>query len=169
MRIATENHRSRTLPRRGIIIVELLLVAPVFLVLLTAMIEFCLILVARQELLAACQHGCRVASHGAPNQEVRAAIANALGDGRLAEAEVRVRHFEEDHVLPHAPRDRVQVVVHIPTTRVVPDFLGLIGISFAENELACGAVMSMEALVPHRRAHLNLKQDGGEGKNRQDR
>src|SRR5262249_38744775 len=143
----------------GILIVELLLVLPVFLVLLTAMISFCLLLVARQELMAACREGCRVASHGAPNPEVRAAVANVLGDGRLASAEVRIRRFEEDHVLPHAPRDRVQVVVHIPTTRVVPDFLGLIGISFAEDELACGTVMSMEALVPHRRAHMKPDND----------
>ena len=152
MRIATEQHRSRT-ARRGVLIVELLLVAPIFLVLLTAMIEFCLILVARQEILAACHEGCRVASHGASNDEVRAAVKCVLREGRLVKAEVNIRHFEEDHCLPHCPRDRVQVVVHIPTTCVVPDFLGLVGISFAEDELACGTVMSMETLVPHRRAH----------------
>jgi hypothetical protein len=155
MRIATEQRRSR----RGIVLVELVLVAPIFIVLLTAMIEFCLILVARQELLAACHEGCRVASHGAPNEEVRAAVKNVLRDGRLVQAEVNIRHFEEDHVLPHAPRDRVQVVVHIPTTCVVPDFLGLVGISFAEDELACGTVMSMECLMPHRRAHEELEKD----------
>jgi hypothetical protein len=166
MRIATEHHRLHA-ARQGIVIVELLLVLPVFLVLLTGMIEFCLLLVARQELMAACREGCRVASHGAPNQEVQAAVANVLGDGRLAAAEVRIRRFEEDHVLPHAPRDRVQVVVHIPTTRVVPDFLGLIGISFAEDELACGTVMSMESLVPHRRAHI--KPDDREGKSQKNR
>jgi len=152
MRIATDQRRLRK-ARRGIVIVELLLMLPVFLVLLTAMIEFCLILMARQELLAACHEGCRVASHGKTNAEIRAAVANVLREGRLADAEVTIRHFEEDHVLPNAPRDRVQVVVHIPTTCVVPDFLGLIGISFAEEELACGAVASMEALHPHRRAH----------------
>jgi hypothetical protein len=150
MRISS--HPRRT-PRHGVVIVEILLVAPLFLILLTAMIEFSLLLVARQELLAACREGCRVASHGAPNDEVRAAVENVLGDGRLSEARVKITHFEEDHVLPHAPRDRVRVVVHLPTTAVVPDFLGLIGISFAEDELACAEVMSMETLVPHRRAH----------------
>jgi hypothetical protein len=135
------------------VIVELLLVMPLFLILLTAMLEFCLIFVARQELMAACREGCRVASHGAPNAEVRAAVETALGDSRLSKAQVNITHFEEDHLLPHAPRDRVRVVVHLPTTAVVPDFLGLIGISFAEDELACGTVMSMETLVRHRRAH----------------
>ena len=166
MRIATKRHRPRT-ARHGIVIVELLLVLPVFVVLLTAMIEFCLILVARQELLSACHEGCRVASHGKTNTEIRAAVANVLRDGRLANAEVTIRHFEEDHVLPNAPRDRVQVVVHIPTTCVVPDFLGLVGISFAEDEVACGAIASMEALHPHRRAHV-FEHDG-EGKGKKDR
>jgi len=150
MRIASHSRRTS---RTGIVIVELLLVMPLFLILLTAMLEFCLIFVARQELMAACREGCRLASHGAPNAEVRAAVETALGESRLSKAGVNITHFEEDHVLPHAPRDRVRVVVHLPTTAVVPDFLGLIGISFAEDELACGTVMSMETLVPHRRAH----------------
>ena len=150
MRIASNPRRTS---RPGIVVVELLLIMPIFLILLTAMIEFCLIFVARQELMAACREGCRVASHGAPNAEVRAAVETVLGDSRLSKAEVNIIHFEEDHVLPNAPRDRVRVVVHLPTNAVVPDFLGLVGISFAEDELACGTVMSMESLVPHRRAH----------------
>ena len=150
MRIASNPRRTS---RTGIVVVELLLIMPIFLILLTAMIEFSLIFVARQELMAACREGCRVASHGAPNSEVRAAVETVLGDSRLSKAEVNIIHFEEDHVLPNAPRDRVRVVVHMPTTAVVPDFLGLVGISFAEDELACGTVMSMESLVPHRRAH----------------
>jgi len=163
MCIATKSRRPRT-ARQGIVIVELLLVLPVFVVLLTAMIEFCLILVARQELLSACHEGCRVASHGKTNTEIRAAVANVLHEGRLANAEVTIRHFEEDHVLPNAPRDRVQVVVHLPTTDVVPDFLGLVGISFAEDELACGTVMSMEVLRPHRRAHAKEHDEDTKGK-----
>ena len=150
MRIASNPRRTS---RPGIVVVELLLIMPIFLILLTAMIEFSLIFVARQELMAACREGCRVASHGAPNAEVRAAVETVLGDSRLSKADVNITHFEEDHVLPNAPRDRVRVVVHLPTTVVVPDFLGLVGISFAEDEIACGTVMSMETLVPHRRAH----------------
>jgi hypothetical protein len=134
------------------VLIEFLLVAPIFVVLLTAMIEFSMILTAREHLLAACREGARVAAHGAPNDEVRAAVQFALGDGRISDAEVNIKHFEEDHVLPGAPRDRVRVVVHIPITRIVPDFLGLIGISFAEDELSAGTVMSMETLLPHRRS-----------------
>ena len=170
MRIATQQRAAGFIhaginpaTRRGTIIVELLLVAPIFVVLLTAMIEFSMILTARQELLSASREGCRVAAHGAPNEEIRAAVACTLGDSRLREAEVRIKHFEENHVLPHAPRDRVQVVVHIPTTWVVPDFLGLIGISFAEDELACATVMSMETLIPHRRMH---ERDDGDKRDR---
>jgi hypothetical protein len=156
MRISTHHRRN---PRRGIVIVEMLLVLPLFVLLLTAMIEFSLLLAARQELMAAGREGCRVASHGAPDEEVRAAVANVLGDGRLSRAEVTITRFEEDHALPHSPRDRVRVVVHLPTGEVVPDFLGLVGISFAEDELACGTVMSMETLVPHRRAHEHNDED----------
>jgi hypothetical protein len=145
---------TRNASRAGTIIVELILVLPIFVVLLTAMIEFGLILTARQQLLTASREACRVASHGAPAEEIVAAAKTALGDGRLGTATVAITRFEEDHFLPNAPRDRVQVVVRIPTTRVVPDFLGLVGISFAEDELAAGTVLSMETLVPPRRLHL---------------
>jgi hypothetical protein len=149
---------NRTSGRAGTVIVELIMVLPIFVVLLTAMIEFGLILNARQHLLTASREAARVASHGAPVEEIVAAAKTALGDGTLSAADVTITRFEEDHFLPNAPRDRVQVVLHIPTTRVVPDFLGLIGISFAEDELAAGTVMSMETLMPPRRLH---EIDGG--------
>lgn len=149
---------NRTTRRAGTVIVELILVLPIFVVLLTAMIEFSLILNARQHLLTASREAARVASHGAPVEEIVAAAKIALGDGTLSSADVTITRFEEDHFLPNAPRDRVEVVIHIPTTRVVPNFLGLVGINFAEDELAAGTVMSMETLVPQRRLH---EKDGG--------
>jgi len=148
MRITSQARRTPRQRRRGAVLVELVLVLPIFVILLTAMIEFCLLLTARQELLTASREGARIASHGAPNEEVRERVRHILGDGRLGTAEVNIRHFAEDSLLPNAPRDRVQVVVQIPTTRVVPDFLGLVGISFAEDELIAGTVMSMETLSP---------------------
>lgn len=166
MRIQATRRKSG---RRGTVIIELLLVLPVFVVLLTAMIEFSLILTARQELLTASREGARIASHGAPNEEVQAAVQRVLGDGRLGSAEVNIQHFEEDHFLPNAPRDRVQIVVHVPTTRVVPNFLGLVGINFAEDELVAGTVMSMESLVPHRRFHLKGGETDTEGEGNKDR
>jgi hypothetical protein len=132
-------------------LVELVLVLPILVILLTAMIEFGLLLVARQELLAASREGARAASHGAPNDEVRAVVYRCLGEGRLGHANVSIAHFDEDLFLPNAPRDRVQVVVHVRAGHVVPDFLGLIGLSVGDEVLAGGTIMCMETLSPQKR------------------
>jgi Flp pilus assembly protein TadG len=139
--------------------VELLLVLPLFLLFLAGMIEFSLLLTARQELLAASREGARVASHGADCDEVIAVVRRCLGKGSLRHANVDIQHFDEDCILPNCRRDRVQVVVHIESTKVTPDFLAMFGITFCNKRLAAGTVMCMEGLTP-RQANPDDEHDG---------
>src|SRR5579885_1174137 len=146
MRIRTPHLRATTARgrRQGHLAVELLLVLPLFLIALAMVIEFGVILTARQELMAASREACRVAAHGGDDDEVKAAAQRVLGKGRLGSATVVIDRFEDDPVPPNGPRDRVQVVVHVPITKLVPDFLGWVGVTFAGQELVAGTVMSQE-------------------------
>jgi hypothetical protein len=152
--------------RRGYLAVELLLVLPLFLLFLAGMIEFSLLLMARQELLVASREGARVASHGADCAETIAVVRRCLGKGSLHHANVDIRHFDEDRCLPNGDRDRVQVVVHIASTKVTPDYLAMFGITFCNKRLAAGTVMCMEGLTPrklHRDGDRDEREDRNEG------
>jgi len=152
------DRRPSASSRRGYLAVELLLVLPLFLMFLAGMIEFSLLLEARQELKHASEQGARVASHGADCEEVIAVVRRTLGKGSLRHAKVDVRHFDEDPCLPNGERDRVQVVVHIASTKVTPDFLAMFGITFCNKRLAAGTVMCMEGLSP-RKLHTDRDHD----------
>jgi hypothetical protein len=163
-------------PRRGHLAVELLLVLPIFLMFLAGMIEFSLLLTARQELKHASREGARAASRGADCDEVIATVRRCLGHGSLKHANVDIRHFDEDCFLPNAERDRVQVVVHIASTKVTPDFLAMFGITFCNKRLAAGTVMCMECLTPrklhrdgdHDRDDMEEKDDGDGDRDKED-
>jgi TadE-like protein len=130
--------------RRGFLAVELLLVLPILLALFLGMMQFSLILAARQSLLAASREGARVASHGATQEEVEATVKRVLGTGKLGDARVRLNAVHEDPLHPLDGRDRVEVCVCVPTTHVVPDMLRWIGISFRDQDLVAGTVMLRE-------------------------
>jgi Flp pilus assembly protein TadG len=130
--------------RRGSLAVELVLILPILLIFLLGMFEFSLLLSARQQLLAASREGARVAAQGADDQEVRLTVKRVLGKGSMGNAEVGVRRIAGETETLGAGRDRVEVVVRIPATRVVPDLLGWAGIKFAGHDLVAGAVMNRE-------------------------
>ena len=130
--------------RGGLLVVELLLVLPVVLALAVAALEFGLMLTARQQLLAASREGARVGSHGADEEEIRAAVTRVLGNGSLGRAAVQANFFHEDTDHPQFGRDRVEVYIHVPTTQVVPDLLAWVGLSFRDQELVACTVMCVE-------------------------
>jgi hypothetical protein len=135
--------------RRATVTVELLLVLPVLLILLFGTIEFGMLLTARCELLAASREGARTASHGggnrkALNEEVRAAVREALGEGRLADADVDIFWSSEGRRKRRPERERVEVVVHVPARHVVPDLLGWAGVSIEKERLEAATVMLVE-------------------------
>jgi Flp pilus assembly protein TadG len=129
--------------------VELILVLPVLLLIVMAMAEFGLILLARQELLTASREGARVASHGGGDraritEEVKATVKRVLGKGRLGDASVEVHFQPGDPSLPQPTRDRVQVVTHVAVTHVTPNFLGFLGVNLAGRQLAAGTTLNLE-------------------------
>jgi hypothetical protein len=134
-------------------------VLPLLLILLLGTVEFALLLIARAELVAACREGARVASHDCGDrdeirEEVRETVHRVLGKGNLGRCtKVEVCWHREDRTHPPQAedprhprfrRDRVQVVVHVPAARVVPNFLAWAGFSIASKELSSEMVMNIE-------------------------
>jgi hypothetical protein len=138
-------HPSGMGPRRGgYLAVELLLVLPILLALFLGMMQFSLILGARQTLLAASREGARVAAHGGTKEDVCATCRRVLGTGSLGASNVHIRSFDEDPQHPFDGRDRVEVRISVPTTLVVPDMLRWIGISFRDQDMVACTVMLKE-------------------------
>jgi Flp pilus assembly protein TadG len=131
--------------RRGHLAFELLLVLPLLLAFVMGVVEFSMMLTVRQQLLAASREAARAAAQGADDQEVQDTVKRSLGSGRVAQAaQVSIRHVPEDPNNPTAGRDRVEVVVHTPTTAVVPNFLAWVGVNMNNREMVAGTVMNKE-------------------------
>jgi Flp pilus assembly protein TadG len=70
---------TRSGRRRAGAAIELLLVFPILLSILLAMVEFSMMLVARQQLAGASREGARVAAQGGDLPAVQATVAQYLG------------------------------------------------------------------------------------------
>jgi hypothetical protein len=120
-------------------------VLPLLLVFVMGVVEFGMMLTVRQQLLAASRDGARIAARGGNDQEVQDTVKRALGSGRLANAaRTNVWRKADDPNNPMAGRERIEVVVHTPTTAVVPNFLAWVGVNMNNRELVAGTVMSKE-------------------------
>jgi Flp pilus assembly protein TadG len=123
--------------------VELVLVVPILVILVSALMQFSLLLTARQQLLAASREGARVASHGGNLDDVSAAVHRVLGSGNLSgSATVSLCQANATDETDH--RERVQVCVRVPALAASPDLLQLVGISFQGEELIACTVMLKE-------------------------
>ncbi len=130
--------------RRATLAVELLFALPVLLILVVGMIEFSMVLSVRFQLLTASQQGARVAAQGGSDDEVKTTVKNALGTGRVADAEVFIDRSAEDPQNPQNGRARVQVCVVVNAGHVVPDLLVWAGIGFRNINLTGCTVMNLE-------------------------
>lgn len=111
--------------RKGFInSVELLLFAPIAVVILLAMVEFCFLLVMQSRLAVSSREGARVAATGGTVQEVQMAVGRVLGRKAMCHAQIQIRPpiSERNPPLPGQP---VVVLVEVPTRQVIPDLLGL--------------------------------------------
>lgn len=133
-----------TRPRRGALAVELLLVLPILLILLMGMVEFSMLLTARQQLMAAARAAARIAAQGGSDQEAQHSVKQILGAGPIGTADVHVHRVADDPMHPDAGRERVEVLVTVPATRVAPNFLGWVGIDLGGHDLAAGVIMNRE-------------------------
>lgn len=149
MRLLTSRTRlGRITPhRRGYLTLELLFVFPLLIMLLAGMIQLSMTLHARQQLVAACREGARVAALGGDATDVERAVHRSLGDGRLGESSVLLT-TEEDQPLASArqvpPGEPVAVWVRLPTARAVPDLLRFIGYSIRDDEIVARTIMRRE-------------------------
>ncbi len=139
--------RPSSTRRRGHLTLELLMVFPILLVLLLAMVEFSLILHARQQLLSASREACRVAALGGSAEAVQSEAKRCLGEGRLGDADVELTD-EWGQPLPGGQAvpsgSAVMVWVRLPTWHAVPDLLRFIGYSIKDDEIVGRTVMRRE-------------------------
>lgn len=135
---------NRSIRRRATATVEVVFALPLLVLLLLATLEFTMLLLARQQLLQASRDGARVGAQGGTDQEIRETVARVLGCGRLASARTDIRRLTETTIGIGNNRERIEVVVYAPMAIVAPNWLGWVGINFANHEMVAGTVMNIE-------------------------
>ena len=140
MRVNPPRRRAR---RRAGAALELLLVFPVLLSLLLALIQFSMLLAARQQLAGASREAARVAAQGGDLTAVQTAAALYLGQGNLSNAQVQaVLTDSTGMALPSgAP---VSVTVQVPASQAAPDLLAFVGVSLQNEVISAQTVMRKE-------------------------
>lgn len=152
----TPDARRTALPRRGVIVVELILTFPVLLVLLLAVIEFSLIIINVQQVSQAARMGAKIAAEtpglggftdpplsNTTATSIRTAVNRQLftaGLGMNAARGVTLRHtvnagynatdgLAADPLLPTMPANAVRVTVSVNLANLTPDLLSNFGYS----------------------------------------
>jgi Flp pilus assembly protein TadG len=129
--------------RRATVAVELLLALPVLLAVLLGVVEFSLLLVARQELVTASREGARVAAQGGAQTDVIQAVQQFLGAGNLSSATITAV-LTDAMGQPLASGQPVSVTVSLPATKAAPDLLKFIGFSIGGETLTAQTIMRKE-------------------------
>jgi hypothetical protein len=126
---------------------EVVLVTPIALAFFLGMVEFSMLLYARQMMLAASREGARAAARGADQDEVQQTVVRALGAGRLADADIAMT-TTEGYPLQSAAEvhsgEPIEIWVRLPATHAVPDLLRIVGYSIANDEIVARTVMRKE-------------------------
>jgi len=124
-------------------VVELILIFPILAGFLLGTIEFSLLLLhpARQ-MLAASREGARVAARCGTDEEVKAAVKQALGTS-IAAADNAQTAVTRTTAMPPNTRDQVQVTVQVADTKVVPNLIPFI-IDLRNEQLVTITVMNVE-------------------------
>jgi Flp pilus assembly protein TadG len=137
------NPPRRRARRRAGVTLELLLVFPILLALLLAMIQFSMLLVARQQLTGASREAARVAAQGGDLSAVQAAASLYLGQGNLSNAQVQAV-LTDPAGLPLPSGAPVSVTVQVPAIQAAPDLLAFVGVSLKDEVLSAQTVMRKE-------------------------
>jgi Flp pilus assembly protein TadG len=146
--------------RRGMVLmVELLFVLPLLLIVLLAIVQFYILVSAREEMLLASRLGARVAAaragdaHSDSDRAAAAAEATktaqvALGHGTLSKADIQVvwsqDETKKDPTATAGEADWVQVVVKVKARQVVPDVLGWVGFTLGSRDIVVANTMMQE-------------------------
>ena len=142
--MSTKPRAARPARRRASLALELLLLLPVLLLVALAVVEFALVVGARERLTAACREGARCAARGCDEEEVERAVRFHLGDGTMRGAAVEAVLRDKETGRPFHCGEAVEVYVAVHATDVVPDLLGWIGLSLCDEVLVAHAVMRKE-------------------------
>ena len=126
--------------RPGALAIELLLVMPVHMAIVLAMIQFSLLISARQQVTGAAREAGRVAALGGSNTEIQATVDRFFGS-QVAKVQTAIADVNGDPILPGQP---VAVVVRVQASCLVPELLRVIGFSMRNQELVARAVMRKE-------------------------
>lgn len=128
----------RSQNHRGVITVELTMALPILLILFLAVIEFAMLLIARQSLSHASYVGARRGSiSAASDADVAEAVRGVLGRRLTNQLDVQVD-------LGVATGDSVRVSVAVPMRAAAPDLLRWIGLSLSGRELRAETVLRRE-------------------------
>ena len=129
--------------RRAGVALELLLVFPILLSLLLAMVQFSMLLAARQQLAGASREAARVAAQGGDLTAVQATAALYLGQGNLSNAQV-LAVLTDPSGLPLPSGAPVAVTVQVPANQAAPDLLAFAGLSIKNEVLSAQTVLRKE-------------------------
>jgi hypothetical protein len=138
--VPAESRPPRRHRRRAGIALETLLLLPVVLLVALAVIEFSLVLGARERLLVASREGARVAALGGDERAVDEAVRRHLGDGAFQDAKIDMLLKDPQTHQPLHTGDPVGVWVSLPAREAAPDPLGF----FGDETLVAGTVMRKE-------------------------
>jgi len=126
--------------RRGLLAMELLLALPILLALVLAVVQFALLLSARQQVTVAAREAARVAALGGSPADVRRVVDRFVGP----EVGTVTARMTDTAGTPLPPGEPVEVAVRVPTRRMVPELLGMIGFGLGDRELVARAIMRKE-------------------------
>jgi Flp pilus assembly protein TadG len=129
--------------RRASIALESLFVLPILVIVALAVVEFSMLISARQQLLAASREGARAAATGGSPREIELAVRSRLGHGTLSQAKIRTILVDEDG-RPLASGEPVVVQVEVPATAASPDLLRVIGYSLRQQTVTAYTAMRKE-------------------------
>jgi TadE-like protein len=141
-RSLADNTNARGAKRRqgALLSAELLLLLPILLIFFVAVVEITFLIVIEARLASAAREGARVAARGGDSGDIEAAIALIFGDPSKSQVTFIVN-------FPNGTNntgDPVQVIVLVPATLYVPNYLACFGFDLTGQTLTAQAVMTIE-------------------------
>lgn len=133
--------------RGGVLSVEMLFLLPLLMLFVLAIVQFGMMLHARQQLSAACREAARTAALGGDAERIRQTLLMHLGDSRLSASTFKITDKDGRPVYHPGevpPGEPIEVWVECPVHCVVPDLLGWTGYSIKNDVIVCRTVMRKE-------------------------
>lgn len=126
------------------------MVFPLLMALLFAMIQFSMVLSARQHVQAASREAARLVAHGGDPGDAENLVIQSLNSAGLGNAAVVVGKLDNSGKLNSDPNliflsgDLLAVEVTLPIHSAAPDLLGFLGLNFLGDDIVARTVMTKE-------------------------